>query len=354
MLHYGVKGMKWGVRKEYELKGRKKSSSKPIVTNAVTIKKKTDNGDSTVHINDKKDYENLKWQNIYYKDTRPAIYAPEAEAKEKLANLPRIYIPQGPDRLELATNHDAPNYDRKMNCFECVMASEMRIRGYNVQSNTVPGAYPFEVLHAFDVKDSFKATVSSPSGSYLSTNTLAKECYDRMEERCLSYGDGARGLVTIKYASTDTGHAMSWEVKNGKFQLRDYQAAGRDPYKTFLQCDTEYGVEVYRLDNAEVLPGVTDFVEPYARTEEEQEAAARQREEDEKRRKKNNKLTIAKVIDSIGKLDLKQVGEYISEGMKAIGEVLKNPFKVETRTTVSTHTVWNNPDGTTTVEDWKH
>lgn len=32
LAHYGVKGMRWGVRKEYEPKGRKKASSTPVIS----------------------------------------------------------------------------------------------------------------------------------------------------------------------------------------------------------------------------------------------------------------------------------------------------------------------------------
>lgn len=62
---------------------------------------------------------------------------------------------------------------------------------------------------------------------------------------------------------------MQWVVENGEFKIIDAQQSGRNGYETFLHADTAKGISVYRLDNAEVLPGVTDFVEPYEMTWEE-------------------------------------------------------------------------------------
>lgn len=360
LTHYGVIGMKWGVRKEYQKVGRKRS--KPTLVQAVRKTKKTKDGDSLMYIRDKQGYEILKSYNDIFKDELPTVYASETEAKMKFKNLRQARMNLSDEQQQLATNHNANSYERKINCFECTMAYEMRQRGYVVQSNEQPGGFMFQTLHAFNVKDSFQVQVVPPEGSSLSSETLARECYRRIEEQCLSYGEGARGNLGFAYADYDTGHAMSWVVKDGKFSIIDTQSNAVAGYDSFLMCDSN--VEVYRLDNAEVLPGVTDFVENFEQSEEEKAAeeerikagkelrARREKElsekikadkKDQKRRRreweKQNGVdddvieTIGRTIKEIADRTVKDVGNFISNGKDAVDKFLKNPFNIQSNST---------------------
>lgn len=338
LTHHGVKGMRWGVRKD-----DRSSRSKSRILNAVEKIRRTDNGDTTIHINDSKDYDRKRKTAQYIQDQGLGVaeYAPEHEAKEKFDNLPKFNARLSQDQQSLAVNHNAPNDNRLNNCFECTVAYEMRRRGYNVQANEVRGGRIIEMLHAFDVKDSFNITVSDPEGRRLSDRTKAEECYKRMEEQCLSYGNGARGMMGIYYAEPyDGGHAMTWVVEDGKFKIIDNQGLERDPYDTFLYCDGD--VDVYRLDNAEVLPGVTDFIEPFEATSKEAKAAKEAYDRGKKIRKKEKRGEYANVETSKSLIDnaistVKNVGEdigsYISKGIEAVGKFLKNPLNIQQRET---------------------
>lgn len=323
LKHYGVKGMKWGIRKEYEPKGRKSQ-----VLNAVTLTKKTDSGNSTIKINDKAYYDLVKRTADEFGDKTPATYASEAEALYKFKNLPRFNTRLSEEQQRQAVNHNAPDYDRQLNCFECSMAYEMRRRGYNVQANKVHGGLVFETLHAFDVKDSFRLDVSSPDGSKLSSRTLAEECYRRMEDTCLRYGEGARGMVAITYAEPYSGgHAMNWVVENGEFKIIDNQSNQASGYETFLYCDSE--INVFRLDNAEVLPGVTDFVEPFKPTVKEEFASKKAYSNAKKVWKKEgyadeHKESGMKVFEKIIKDVGKNVSEFVSKGKEVVTNFFKN------------------------------
>lgn len=271
--HYGVKGMKWGVRKEYEPVGKKKKSVTPSGdysrydnTLSPAQKKRREaykkekegytktienkNGTTTIHIDGKDNYKHYRELATNWKDQTPSIYAPESAAIKKFNNLPKIKTNNSEGFERFAVNKQGPNYDRRMNCFECSIAYEMRKRGYDVQANSIRGGDYTELTHAFNLKDSFQLS-----------STSNDEAYKRMQAQCLSYGEGARGSV-LMYWSTGGGHAINWEVKNGKFMLLDNQAGGDTGYESFMKSDPS-DVRVARLDNAEVLPGVTDFVEPY-------------------------------------------------------------------------------------------
>lgn len=311
LLHYGVKGMKWGIRKEYEPKGRPKTK----LLNSVTKIKKTDNGDSVIKTLDKKDYQMR--QDLLDEGYSVAKYASSSEALYEFNNLPRFNQRLGEEQQRQATNHNAPNNNRQNNCFECTMAYEMRRRGYNVQANEVRGGYAFEAMHAFDIKNSFTIKMSQPSNGAVSNRTLAEEAYRSLEEQCLSYGDGARGMMGIYYAEPYSGgHAMSWVVENGKFKIIDNQNNSIEGYESFLYSDGN--IDVYRLDNAEVLPGVTDFIEPFEATAKEKHDAQKRYKQQQKVWKKehraNGKTIVDKIIDNIGK----QVSNLVSKGKEIL------------------------------------
>lgn len=326
LLHYGVLGMKWGVRKDDGSSGKKLTTGSHKVTD-------NQKGHTVINTNDANDYNRLKGYFYEYADTIPATYASSSEAKEKFDNLPKISLPYDSESNKLMTNHNAPIQERRYNCFECGIAYEMRKRGYDVQSNTVPGGYGFEILHAFDVKQSFNVNVSDPDGMKLSNKTKAEECFKKIADKCLTeYGDGSRGILCITYANYDGGHTMNWVVENDKFQLVDTQTGRGMAYETFMQCDAN--VDIYRLDNAEVLPGVTDFVEPYEATEVEEVIIENLEKEVKKRQKKNNKKKNkvgASTVKSLIKDVSSNFGSYVSKGMEAIGKFIKNPLGIETK-----------------------
>lgn len=269
LTHYGVKGMKWGVRKEYEPTGTKKFITKISKKDKVI---KTDHGIGEIRAPSAVDRKIIN-DTLNDIETKLDRYAPKEEAQRKLDNFPRFNTRLTETQQIIATNKDRPSNIRSINCFECSMAYEMRRRGYNVQAKEMPGGLAVEYFHAFDIKDSFFLNVTPNQGSPSDKETLAKEAYRLMEAQCLSYGNGARGCLGIQYYDYDSGHSMNWVVEDGKFKIIDAQGLS-DGYETFLHAEvTNSGITVCRLDNAEILPGVTDFVEPFEATEEEKRAS---------------------------------------------------------------------------------
>lgn len=282
LTHYGVKGMKWGVRKEYETKGTRKGKSdtglnnpfKDITDRIDRLKNKKDEmidtkyGPITVDHYDLEDLKRTKKTLDYINDEYDrGRYMPVDDARKAVDNYSKQSTWMSSEQQILATNHDGKGVNRLINCFECSMAYEMRMRGYDVQAKEMPGGYGYvEPLHAFAIKDGFELSLAVSTSD---REALAKEVYSQMEKQCLEYGDGARGCLGIQYWEAAAGHSMQWEVKNGEFKIIDSQESGRNGYETFLHADTSKGISVYRLDNADVLPGVADFVESYEMNEEE-------------------------------------------------------------------------------------
>lgn len=277
LSHYGIKGMKWGVRKEYETSAKKRFGEKTYQKDKSI---KTKYGTTTIDVYDKK---NFDFFNSFCNDTLAKIgggrYAPYEEAKRKLDDLPRFNARLSEEQQRQAVNHNAPNLIRSVNCFHCSMAYEMRRRGYNVQAKEIAGGWSAESTHAFKVKDGFDISLSPEKFKGYDKSELAKECYRQLEAQCLSYGNGARGQLGFKYYIADSGHSMNWVVEDGQFKIIDNQSNIQVGYETFLLADVENGINVNRLDNAEVLPGVTDFVEAFEATEEEKAKAAEKKKQ---------------------------------------------------------------------------
>lgn len=296
LTHYGVLGMKWGVRKDRETKGPKKAKAPQSLYGRNQERSKTIQtsvGDAKVDFYDPSVRRGNNILIDYIRQEQPDRYASEGVAKERFNALKKVNIKYSEDQLKYLTNHDGPNDDRLVNCFHCSMAYELRKRGYNVQAKEIRGGYNFEVQHAFNIKDAFTIKIDPKDG--VDDYERAATCYRMIADQCEEYGEGARGQIGIQYYDYDGGHSMNWEIKDGKFRIIDSQGMDRDSYETFMHAKTD--VVVQRLDNAEVLPGVTDFVEPYERTEEEEELAKKKRMIVEENRKRIIAAQARKAMD---------------------------------------------------------
>lgn len=368
LYHYGVKGMKWGVRKDDD-----KTSSKKYRKDDKTINLKRDAGnkeDKTVRVSTGTAKTSISNDHDKDVDTTvigiiakadPNRYAPIEESQKKLDDLSR-YRQRLSERDQIAaTNHDRYNPMREINCFECSMAYEMRRRGYNVQAKEMNGGWEAEARHAFDIKDAFNVTIT-PDRSNSSNNLgMAKDCYEQIAKQCLTYGNGARGCLGIQYYDYDSGHSMAWVVEDGKFKIIDSQGLAVDGDDIFLHAKAN--VDVYRLDNAEILPGVMDFVEPFKPTNEEKEAAQKRskqpnmaeakeikkkQEEFNKNRKERetvqrkamaemeaNRSTVEKLVRKVKTV----TNDLIAKGKR----FLKNPLNIQTKkkaTIISSNVTW--------------
>lgn len=303
LTHYGVKGMKWGVRKEYEAKGRKVNKNRKDKV----IDFESDKFKTKLIIQGTDTYDNYKEQLKDYSKRiteRSNFYMPKAIASKRFQNLPKIENRLSDDLEKSKVNDATASKKRTTNCFQCTIAYEMRQRGYDVQANTNYGGKNFEYLHAFDIQDSFrvktKSNTSFGSSEYATTAETAAECYNRVATQCLEYGDGARGAITMHFP-LGGGHVMNWIVEDGEFKLVDAQNTEYDEYETF--SNTTFDVEVFRLDNAELLPGSTDFVEAY-----------------------KPPINIKEIANNIGK----NVSSLISKGKESVKKFLN----IQTKTTV--------------------
>ena len=157
--------------------------------------------------------------------------------------------------------------DTSRNCIYCTTAYEMRRRGYDVQAKEnktdstgiyatsitrcFPGSKIVDVANAEDVLKT-KGKLSSYAYNTGVYNPIVKKTIKTLE----SQGEGARGTLLVLWKSGWGGHALSYEISDGKLNIIDSQSnklydKSREVNGILKGCsDSKY----VRLDNVEFDP----------------------------------------------------------------------------------------------------
>lgn len=143
--------------------------------------------------------------------------------------------------------------DYSENCQRCVVAYELNRRGYNVEASEAYGdrdPYPrgkwqnaFEGGRQIDVGGRNTAKVN-----------------DNILGNMRQWGNGSRGIVTVVYPRSNSGHAFNVEYSGGKLHYYDAQTGERyNPAKVFDHVSPTK-VKVMRSDNLALADDVRNMV----------------------------------------------------------------------------------------------
>lgn len=221
LYHYGVKGMKWGVRRyqnkdgSLTAKGRQHYSSGNrgvdskvgmseeafqlaaeasaiVVTWAALILSQKYEKNKSIKKCDKK--LDSQYEHRTYKTFNDV---PKLKTKKSAAeNMKEV-------------NPDFPNLGTTMNCMYCTTAMALREKGYDVKANTSPdGLWQENCNRVWDSAGQFKK-LKAKNGKAL-VDTLSSE------------GDGAYGNLTINWR-TGGAHSVFWKNEGGKTHIYDGQ-----------------------------------------------------------------------------------------------------------------------------------
>jgi hypothetical protein len=230
LYHYGVLGMKWGVRRTKEQLGyRRSSKAKATVASSQRIARGQNEPNEIPALElDVSDFISDIW---------------------KLSDLPLIKEKHTTETDLAAVN---PNYAKglpyQLNCGNCVTAFELRKRGFDVEA--LPGAGMFEE----EFQERFR-------GIKLIAVEDKKQI-PQIRQKVANWGEGARGFV-ITVSGDETGaeesmsHVFSVEVVDGKAKFVDPQNPKRNVEDRF---DIASRAWFSRVDNLEIADGVLDSV----------------------------------------------------------------------------------------------
>ena len=161
-----------------------------------------------------------------------------------------------------------PNYDKtgsyasyNQNCQRCVVAYELRRRGYDVtalptyEGDTLPIARLRGNVKWGTWQGAFKnAKPESVKGK------TSQEVVNNISAKMKGYGGGSRGVVSITYSGKRTGHVFNVENRSGKTYFVDAQSGKRLWAKNFIDNADKSTVTLVRTDNLRISERAKNFV----------------------------------------------------------------------------------------------
>ena len=171
----------------------------------------------------------------------------------EMKKLKAFHIEDMDDYMREGTNPNlgsGPGY--MANCSNCVTAYELRSRG--VWATALPrdrGRYRWETAKAWLAPDGNPPVILDVENAGAATMTAVEQALADMP-------DGARGAISCKW-KTGGGHIWNWVKENGTVRFVDTQAYVRT--ENYL-ADSRGAIHIMRLDDAEFVGNVSDWVEP--------------------------------------------------------------------------------------------
>lgn len=146
---------------------------------------------------------------------------------------------------------------RTKNCMCCVATLEMRQRGYDVVARRRTAGFPTSAYGEWFNNFEMKLAGTKLGPVNINRKEKIEASYNDLTNKLEKYPEGARGYVAFTYSGSKSGHTISWEIKNGEATFFDSQSK-TPPDKTLSFSDGLY--EYGRLDNLTVKPAITSVV----------------------------------------------------------------------------------------------
>ena len=164
--------------------------------------------------------------------------------------------------------HSYDYREYSQNCQRCVVAYELRRRGYDVTAQpTFPGddlsriAYTDTKnnIYAAKWRGAFKNAKTENVGVRGNNSRAEKEVIQNIENKMHGYGNGSRAVIQILYRGGG-GHVFNVENQNGRVTYVEAQTGQiKDIAKTMTSVKTD-SVNIVRVDNLRVSERAKKFV----------------------------------------------------------------------------------------------
>lgn len=253
ILHFGVKGMKWGVRKDRDKssgkhKSKHKDSSKE--KKGLSDKQKTFLKGAAVGAGVLlAAYGGYKLKQVY--SNKAAI----AMGKSKLAGDLPTEIEHGLKKLKVKeslsetiqnANPLKDTKEGKNNCSIAGIAGFMRSRGFDVTAGSTGG----DMRNLNGLVEECFSGARTFDGSAVRFGVSKDDAASFLKKK---FGDNAEGLCSVQWKGGKGGHVFSYRIKEGVVDFFDCHSGNSnvDYYWDFI--DPNGSLQVARLDNAEII-----------------------------------------------------------------------------------------------------
>ena len=168
---------------------------------------------------------------------------------EKMDEMDKIPPPPPPLNKNLeAVNPKHDRYGTVNNCQYCVVAADMRERGYDVQARLRnDGGYEKDISKWYNNPPKFTHLTVPPLTKDESNDSRRERAYSMMMKHLEKQGEGARGYFGVEFM-WGGGHAMYYKVENGKVNIYNPQNTN-DDVTNILAMAHPNGFSYLRLDN---------------------------------------------------------------------------------------------------------
>lgn len=265
LYHHGILGQKWGVKNgpPYPLGASDHSASERKAGWKMSLDKKR-----------RKEYNGSRKNTDKHKRTTKTTERRINKGKEFVKNYFRKILKFGSAEFanipglnkktrELSLKEDLqkvnPGYRRTEgslnNCTHCVIAAELRRRGYDVAATEYenPDGKPFNMFGRY-----FKTFVPYVKKCSKNTNESDIEFKQRaikeLGDELKNFGNGARGVIGVRLKDNG-GHVLNWEVSENAVKLYDGQCGKPNASAILLSDKITVNKFLYaRLDNLDINP----------------------------------------------------------------------------------------------------
>ena len=274
LKHYGVLGMKWGVRRYQNKDGSLTATGKRRYSSGTRYG--AENSDKTSERDHSKSNKSpLAWFATsaaldilalnpigLAQDSIRLIEAGSSYVKAKVYDKER-----GNEHIDKETgffiksknmsqeedsarvNPLVHNFDEntKSNCMLCTATYDLRRRGYDVRARKASYGYlTDELLHWYP-----EAKINKISGMNENGKPSRRDMMEKVKTELVKQGEGARGNLMIRWPNMSGGHSVAYEIQNGNLKIIDAQINKiySNPESFLRRCSAD--VEYARLDNVE-------------------------------------------------------------------------------------------------------
>lgn len=168
--------------------------------------------------------------------------------KDKKTGLPLITDKTRSEKEELKrVNPGAPYKDgTSNNCVNCSMATELRKKGYDVAAHPTDEGFGVSKIKSLWPKAKFVTVSKTDSYGNANLKAMRTKAIQEIEKQ----PEGSRGYLGVTWSGSFSGHAMNYDIKNGKMRIIDGQSG--KIYKNPKEIlDMASDIYYMRLDNQE-------------------------------------------------------------------------------------------------------